>query len=267
MFEPLKNLYTRPPINTKNGIPFFGSEREGDQFDENDIASWTTGGRFARRWGERGTTTDYRNAVYHTLCRKAADYARQYPLMEIACGPGLGLLPDILAVHPSARVLATDACPALVEHWYAFMQSNATGVDIHFSCFNAADMPLADNIIDAITGNIGFSSLRCAGADQAEGLREAFRVLKPGGYIFAIENEFEDKTVVQAVFDRWGRENWFKNDKLTWVERFERAGFIIEEKTTHYRRVEDTGWELGEAAASFEMEIVMASAAYVLRKP
>ncbi|MCL2364416.1 MAG: methyltransferase domain-containing protein [Defluviitaleaceae bacterium] len=257
--------WSKPPQYEKNGTPYFGSDREGDQFDEADIASWTTGGRFARRWQTRGATGDYNNAVYHALCQKAAD--THLPLMEIACGPNLGLLPDILAIRPDAQVLATDACPAVIENWQAFMQTNAPEALIQFACFNAANMPLPSNTIDAITSNIGLSSLRYAGDDQANGISEAYRVLKPGGHLFTIENEHENKAIVQEVFDRWGKKNWFRNDKLTWDERFTRAGFIIEEKTPHYRRVESTDWELGEAAASFGLEIVITSYAYILRKP
>jgi len=256
--------WTRPPAYEKDGTPYFGSDREGDQFDEVDIASWTSGGRFARRWQTRGTTNAYNNAVYHALCQKAAD--THLPLMEIACGPNMGLLPDILTLRPEAKVLATDACPAVIEHWQAFIQTNAPEMNIHFASFNAADIPLPPNSIDAITSNIGFSSLRYAGDDQIHGVSEAFRILKPGGYIFAIENEFEDKNVIQEVFNRWGKTNWFQNDKKTWDERFTQAGFVIEEKMPHYRRIEITNWELSEAAARFGLEIVIASYAHTLRK-
>ena len=261
----MAHQFTKLPLYEKNGTPYFGSDREGDQFDETDISKWTSGGHFARRWQMRGTPDDYRNEAYYRLCQYAAD--TRLPLMEIACGSNMGLLPDILALNPDAQMLATDACPTVVEHWQAFLQTNAPDINIKFASFNAADIPLPPKSIDAITSNIGFSSLRYAGDDQIKGVSEAYRVLKPGGYVFAIENEFENRAVVQEVFDRWGKVNWFRNDKLSWDERFTRVGFAVQEKIPHYRRVESTEWELGKVAASFGLEIVIVSYAYILRKP
>jgi hypothetical protein len=66
-------IFSREPTEIKDGVPCFGSDREGDQFDEDDIQSWTDGGRFAQRWETCGTVTEYRNEAYHALCRKAAE--------------------------------------------------------------------------------------------------------------------------------------------------------------------------------------------------
>ena len=98
------------------------------------------------------------------------------------------------------------------------------------------------------------------------GIAEAYRVLKPGGYVFAIENEFEDPAVVQRVFDLWGRDNWYRHNKLTWRTRFEKAGFAVEQEQLHLRRIERDDWELGEAATSFGLEIAVIFKAFVLRK-
>ncbi|MCL2545709.1 MAG: class I SAM-dependent methyltransferase [Oscillospiraceae bacterium] len=253
----------KAPLFIKDGVPHYGSEREGDQFRDSDIEKWTTGGHFARRWRDKGQANEFRNDVYMNLCRKAA--ALNLPLMDIACGPNLGLLPDIIAINPNIQALATDACPILIEKWHEFLRTNAPEVNIELACFNAADMPIRDNSVDTITSSIGFGSLRYAGVDQMDGIGEAYRVLKPGGYIFAIEGEFEDNDIVQKTFDLWGKENWFGNDKLTWVQRFKQAGFVVEEETWRSRSV-DNDWDLGDAAASFGLEIAVVSKAYILRK-
>ena len=255
-----QGILSKMPLYEKCGIPYYGSEREGDQFDESDVAIWTAGGGFARRWNERGQKV----GNHMTLCQKAAELNK--PIMDIAVGPGLGLLPDIFAINPELQALATDACPILVEKWSEFLQKQAPDTNIQFACFNAADMPIRDNSVDVITSNIGFSSLRYAGIGQMDGVKEAYRVLKPGGYIFTIENEFEDTAVVQKVFDLWGKENWFRENKLEWSQRFRQCGFAIEEETFHQRRIENTDWELGEAAASFGLEIAMVFKGFVLRK-
>jgi len=263
--KPFNNILSKEPIMYKNGIPYYGSEQEGDQFDENDIASWTTGGRFMQRWREKGHVSEYRNAVYMDLCKKAA--SMNLPMLDIASGPGLGLIPDIYHFNQNIHALAVDGCPALVEKWSEFMCMHEPGASIQFASLNVADMPIRNGSIDIITSNIGFSSLRYAGADNMLGVKDAYRILKPGGYVFAIENEFEDKAVVQKVFDMWGKDNWFSQNSMTWRERFTNAGFTIEQDKLLLRRVEKDDWELGEVATSFGLEIAMNFNVYILRKP
>jgi len=255
--------FTKEPVYVKNGIPYFGSAEEGDQFSKADIASWIEGGRFAKRWREKGQMDGQRNNVYNDLCKQAAEL--NLPIMELACGPGMGLLPDIYAINPNIKATAIDACPILIEHWSEFIWENAPGTGIQFASFNAADMPIAEHSVDVITSFIGFGSLRYAGANQLGGINEAYRVLKPGGRVFAIELEFEDRGIIQHVFDKWGRENWFKNDNLTWRQRFEQSGFIVEQENFINRDI-IRDWELGDAAASFGLDIWGVTKAYVLRK-
>ena len=262
--EPFDKIFSKEPLAIKNGIPYYGSEREGDQFNEDDVATWTKGGRFASRWNSKGQANEYCNEIYSELCRRAA--ALDLPIIDIASGPGLGLIPDVFVFNPRIKMLAADACPVLIEKWSEYLKENAPEANMQFVCLNIADMPIASDSVDIITSNIGFSSLRCAGDDQMQGLHEVYRVLKPGGYVFAIENEHEDKAVIQKVFDLWGKENWFRNNKLTWRERFEQTGFIVEQEQFHLRRIENNDWELGEVAASFGLEIAVVFKAYILRK-
>lgn len=209
--------------------------------------------------------TEYRNKIYLELCKTAAGL--NLPILDLATGPGMGLLPDIYSFNKNIRALATDGCPVLVEKWNEFLQENAPNADIQFASFNAANMPIYDVSVDVMTSNRGFGSLRYAGADQMLGIKEAYRILKHGGYVFTIESEFEDNAVVQKTFNLWGRENWFRENKLTWRERFEQAGFVIEQEKAHLRRVEKDGWELAEAALSFGLEIVVIYKAFILKKP
>jgi len=217
-----------------------------------------------QRWRGKGELNDYCNEVYMDLCKQAAN--ANLPVLDIASGPGLGLIPDIYHFNSNLQALVIDGCPMLVEKWSEFLRAYASEANIQFASLNAAGMPIHNDSIDIITSNIGFSSLRCAGADNMLGVREAYRVLKPGGYVYTIENEFEDKAVVQKVFDLWGRKNWFSENKLTWRERFEDAGFCIEQENLLLRRVEKNGWELGEAATSFGLEIAMVFKVFVLKK-
>jgi len=91
------NILIKDPVEYKNGIPYFGSELEGDLFNEDDINSWTKEGRFANRWQNKGILNEYKNDTYMKLCKKAGNY--NLPILDIASGPGLGLIPDIYSCN------------------------------------------------------------------------------------------------------------------------------------------------------------------------
>ena len=257
------DIFSRNPVEVKDGVFYFGSEHEGDQFTDEDIASW--GKHFARRWSEKRELKEFESSTtWRDLCDHRAE---QKLILDIACGPNLGLLPDIYACNPKIRAIAADGCPHIAEKWKSFFYENAPDADINFVSFNIADMPLNDDCIDIITSRIGFGSLRYAGDDQVLGINEAYRVLKPGGHVFAIESEFEDRVIVDKTFKLWGKQNWFRNDVLTWRERFEKAGFIVEHEEFVSRQGGGQDWELGEKALTFGLEIVTVTNAYVLKKP
>jgi|GEM_PF-642067 len=241
------------------------SEYEGDQFNDEDIKLWTTGGHFKRVWENKGSHTDYFNDVHHLMTDEVA--ALNLPVMEIACGPNMGLLPHIIEKNNSIQCLATDACPDIITNWQKFFSDNSIDANISFASFNAANMPIRSNSVDVITSNLGLSSLRYAGDDCVTGLNEVFRVLKHEGFIFAVETEYEDMSLVNKVFELWGKENWYKNNKLKWTERFEKAGFEIVYAKPHFKwKLRADDFELGEAAEKFGISINCMYSIYKLKK-
>ena len=111
---PFNSILSKEPLEYKNGIPYYGSENEGDQFNEDDISSWTTGRRFAVRWQNKGKPSNYCNTIYMDLCKKAESL--NLPVLDIASGPGLGLIPDIYSLNQNIQALAVDGCPILIEN-------------------------------------------------------------------------------------------------------------------------------------------------------
>lgn len=187
--------------------------------------------------------------------------------MEVACGPGLGLLPDIIAKNPDIKCLATDACSSLIFNWQRFFVDNKITSNVSFASFDATPMPIRSDSIDVITSNIGFSSLRSAGADGMMGVNEAYRVLKKGGYIFAIENAWKDRKALREVFKLWGMDYWFNDNEMNWHDKFKKANFkILEENPQLFRLLTPQDNDLGEAASKFGIEIGLEFTAYILQK-
>ena len=248
-----------------NGSPFFGSECEGDQFTDEDIKSWTTGGHFKRVWKESGIHNDFYNDTHHLLTDEISSL--NLPIMEIACWPNMGLIPHVVSKNNTIPCLATDACPQIIETWQSYLSENPINTNISFASFNAVSMPIRSNSVDVITSNLGFSSLRYAGVDCENGIKEAFRVLKKGGYIFAIEGEYDDMSLVNKVFELWNQHNWYANNKLKWRERFEKAGFeIVYEKLHSVKKLRDDDSDFSKASVKYGIDINFVTHAYKLKK-
>ena len=257
--------FTVAPVLVKHGALYFPNSQEaGDQFRDEDIAKWVEGGHFAWRWNDKGQLNEYRSQAFMDFCAQVA--GQNLPIMELACGPNLGLLPDIYSLNPNIEATATDACPILIEKWNDFFRANEPSANFNFAAFDALKMPIESGSVDIITSNIAFGSIRYGGVDQLLGIQEAYRVLKPGGRIYAVESEFEDPAIVQRVFDHYGKENWFKNNRLNWAQRFAHCGFTVEQEI-FLNRTLWRDWELDEPADALGVQIWGNTKAYVIRKP
>lgn len=245
-----------------SGIPIFDSDNVGDQFDSDDIDNWTNQNVFLERWSNTTSPWNDKNQIYISLCEKAARL--DLPIIDIASGPGLGLIPDMLKINPSLPCLATDACSAVVKEWYKFFKANNICENISFASFDATHIPIKNNTVEVITSHIGFSSIRI---NKTEGIHEANRILKKGGYIFAIENEWKDMNAIREVFNMWGQPCWFNDEEPSWVEKFEKANFnIIDAQLQESRSLTPNDNDLGKAAQRYGIEIGLDFTAYVLKK-
>jgi ubiquinone/menaquinone biosynthesis C-methylase UbiE len=100
----------------------------------------------------------------------AAGVGRGTKLLDVGTGPGTVVGP---ALRRGATVVAVDACQAMVEA----ARARHPGVDIRVA--SAAELPFPPQSFDAVS--LGFCLLVLP--EPARALREARRVLRPGGRV------------------------------------------------------------------------------------
>jgi len=264
-------IFEKQPVEIVNNDYFYKTESEGDQFDEAVANFWLNENGFRDNWeGKR----QGRNEVFKWCDEIAEEIANSgKPFMEIACGPGMGLAPAILTKNPKLPCLATDACSLLIKSWRKYLDENLPEYNISLASFSALDMPLKNNSLDYVTSFIGISSTRSGDNGYVKTISEAYRVLKPGGCLVAVEAEWADGAAekIDEVFKRLGKFNYYapQNNQLvqTWSEKFIAAGFKIESNTLiQSKTLTKNDCELGEAAHQFGIEIIQNRRLFVLRK-
>jgi len=261
-------LFSKQPKEIIGNDFYFDADSEGDPFDEKNEDFWLNQDGFKNNWeGKRqGRVENFK--LCNEICEKIATNGK--PFLEISCGPGMGLIPVILAKNPQISCLATDACSRLIKAWRYYIDCNLTEYNINLASFSVLNMPVKDNSLDYVTSFIGIGSTRNGMDGQLQALREVLRILKPGGFFVTIEGEFEDLTKVDEVFALWGKHNWYRNDKCCqtpWHDKFISTGFEIDsEDKYYYQKWDKDSNDVGEAAEKFNIEIGMRYKLYILRK-
>ncbi len=116
-------------------------------------------------------------------------------ILEIGAGPGGGFMPYILKANPDATIIISDYSPTVVEEWKSFFDKTLDSPSIYYAVFDFCNMPFKDNSIDIISDRGGIGN--CEGI-KAEALREAYRVLKPGGMLIT-STGFVNKETLAAL--------------------------------------------------------------------
>jgi ubiquinone/menaquinone biosynthesis C-methylase UbiE len=100
---------------------------------------------------------------------------------DIGCGTGLLLRTLAHRLDGADTLIGVDPSEPMIEAARAYAGSG--DVHLHFEVGNAEALPLPDASVDVLVASTSFDHWR----DQALGLRESNRVLRPGGHILLVD--------------------------------------------------------------------------------
>ncbi len=127
----------------------------------------------------------------------ALDPNPRHKLLDLAGGTGdisFGWLE-----HGGGPVLLSDVNPSMLEVAQDRALSRALIAGVSLLVADAERLPLPDRTVDRVS--IAFGLRNCT--DKAAVLREARRVLKPGGRFFCLEFSHVQVVAMQPLYDAW----------------------------------------------------------------
>ena len=260
------SLFNKEPFEIIDNDYYFDTNKNGDNFDESDVELWLNKGVFERAW-KKAQNDDMFSIFAPDILNAFSTTPASF--LEISCGPGMGLAPILLSKYPQTPCLVSDASSLLIKSWKKYLNNNLQQCNINLASFNTLDMPIKNNSFDIVTSFIGISSTREGENGEVQALNEIFRVLKSGGCLIAIENEWIDFDAIRRVFELWNQPIWNGLIKRkTWHRKFTEAGFIIESCDKIFlRNLSKNDNDLGAKADRFGITIKLKFTLFILRKP
>lgn len=101
-------------------------------------------------------------------------------ILDVACGTGNGIKYDLERINWPCLVIMADLSHRVLKYNKRYFSEELVNpyVDIVCVACDCANMPIADDCIDAVVSNCGFESMS---GKLLQGFQEAYRVLKKGG--------------------------------------------------------------------------------------
>lgn len=172
----------------RSGIAYFLPEKERD-----DNIQWANAMR-NENWIKRNWEYS-REANLYMDCVGKQIASCDGVILEIGTGPGGGYMPYVLKANPDATIIISDLSPTVVSEWKRFLDKTVDSPNLYYAAFDFCNMPFKDNSIDIISDRGGIGN--CVG-EKAKALKEAYRVLKPGGKMIS-STGFVNKETLAAL--------------------------------------------------------------------
>lgn len=175
-----------------SGIAYFVSEQE--RRDNLEWANEIRDGKWIRRnWDECQKADGEVDSYMVNVGKQIA--AHDGIILEIGAGPGGGYMPYVLKADSDATIIISDLSPTVVKEWKSFLDKAVDSPNLYYAVFDMCDMPFKDNSIDIISDRGGIGN--CEG-EKSKALKEAYRVLKPGGKLITTTG-FVSKETLAAL--------------------------------------------------------------------
>ena len=138
--------------------------------ERNDIEHFN---RWSRTYEDSLLQRFFFDRVHHGVLKLVANRTEPGSILDVGCGTGR-LLRDARARWPGAELIGVDPANGMVE----VARRLTPGATFYVGMAEA--LPLPDASVDVALSTISFHHWK----DQAAGVREVARVLRPGGYFF-----------------------------------------------------------------------------------
>ena len=156
----------------------------------------------------RGTADLMRRMILEPM-RKQFDRDERFKVLEVSSGTGVSTYP-LAKTFKNARIIATDLSSDYISH----SQKNYSNFkNVSFRVGQAENLEAKDNFFDAWCSTYMFHEL--PKNIRTEVLKEAYRVLKPGGQIYLVDSiQDGDNPLFEDLLDQFPQnfhEPFYKN--------------------------------------------------------
>jgi SAM-dependent methyltransferase len=134
--------------------------------------------------------------IRENFCRRMA--SSNQLILELAIGPDGGNMPFVLLESQEAIILANELGYNVLRIWREYQKQYSFAPNLSFACFDARHIPLESECINIISSRGAFTEISRS-TDVA--LKEAYRILKPGGRMYLCEDSFTPETVSELPAD------------------------------------------------------------------
>lgn len=148
-------------------------------------------------------------------------------VLEVGCGMGADAIALARHVGSTGKIVAIDRSQAILNH--AIVHATGLNLPLEFVSADAQSLPFADNTFDRVRVDRTLQHI----ADPQKAIDEIARVLRPGGYLVAMEPDWETFIVESAnnLLTRKLLNFWCDSFPTLWIGRrllkyFRRAGLI-----------------------------------------